>query len=72
MLEYVGLTQEASAIDAAVHDAVASGQGTAEIGGSLGTRETGDYIAAHIRRTQRSPRIHESAAIHEEPEPDRT
>ena len=29
-----------------MQDAVAAGQGTREIGGSLGTRETGDYIAA--------------------------
>jgi len=51
MLEYLGLSQEAAAIDAAVQEAVSSGQGTKEIGGSLGTRETGDYIAARIRRT---------------------
>jgi 3-isopropylmalate dehydrogenase len=51
-------------------DAVASGQGTAEIGGSLGTRETGDYIA-HIRRTQMSPRSYESPTTHEAAEPDR-
>jgi len=71
MLEYLGLNQEAAAIDAAVQDAVASGQGTGEIGGSLGTRETGDYIAAHIRRTTLSPRSYDSTAIHEEAEPDR-
>jgi 3-isopropylmalate dehydrogenase len=51
MLEYLGLSQEAAAIDAAVQEAVSSGHGTREIGGSLGTRETGDYIAARIRRT---------------------
>jgi len=52
MLESLGLEQEAAAIEAAVQDAVVNGQGTKEIGGSLGTRETGDYIASHIRRTQ--------------------
>jgi 3-isopropylmalate dehydrogenase len=52
MLDYLGLTEEALAVEAAVQQAVATGQGTAEIGGSLGTRETGDYIASHIQRTQ--------------------
>jgi len=51
MLDHLGLKPEAAAIEAAVRDAVAASQGTREIGGSLGTSETGDYIAAHIRRT---------------------
>jgi 3-isopropylmalate dehydrogenase len=50
MLDYVGLKAEAAAIDAAVQDAVSQGQGTREIGGSLGTRETGDYIASRVRK----------------------
>jgi 3-isopropylmalate dehydrogenase len=50
MLDYLGLRQEAAAIEAAVHDAVASGNGTREIGGALGTRETGDFIASRIQR----------------------
>jgi 3-isopropylmalate dehydrogenase len=50
MLEYLGLKPESLAIDAAVQEAVVSGQGTSEIGGSLGTRETGDAIAKGIRR----------------------
>jgi 3-isopropylmalate dehydrogenase len=49
MLEYLGMTAEASAIEAAVESAVRSGQGPAEIGGALGTRETGDAIATLIR-----------------------
>src|SRR5436190_22990864 len=49
MLEYLGLNEEAHTIETAVKDAVVKGRGTAEIGGSLGTRETGDYIAAQIR-----------------------
>ena len=49
MLEYLGLKKEAAAIEASVKDAVVGGHGTAEIGGSLGTRETGDYIAKHIK-----------------------
>src|SRR3954453_16634002 len=50
MLDYAGLKAEAASIEAAVQDAVAQGQGTREIGGSLGTRETGDYIAARLRK----------------------
>jgi len=50
MLEYLGLNEEAKTIEAAVKDSVVTGQGTAEIGGSLGTRETGDYIAKQIRK----------------------
>ena len=49
MLEYLGLTQESTAIETAVKDAIVSGHGTNEIGGSLGTRETGDYIAQSIK-----------------------
>jgi 3-isopropylmalate dehydrogenase len=52
MLDHLGLEAEALAIETAVQEAVASGQGTREIGGSLGTRETGDYIAARVRKTQ--------------------
>jgi 3-isopropylmalate dehydrogenase len=50
MLEYLGLKSEAAAIEAAVKASVVSGHGTAEIGGKLGTRETGDYIANVIKR----------------------
>jgi len=52
MLDYLGCKPEAAAIEAAVHDAVATGNGTKEIGGSLGTRETGDYIATHVKKTE--------------------
>ena len=50
MLDYLGLKAEAAVVDAAVQAAVVAGQGTREIGGSLGTRETGDAIAQGIRR----------------------
>jgi 3-isopropylmalate dehydrogenase len=50
MLGYLGLKEEAAAIERAVTDAVTTGNVTAEIGGRLGTRETGDYIAQVIRR----------------------
>ncbi len=49
MLEEIGLHEEAAAVEAAVAWAVRNGHGTAEIGGSLGTKETGDIIAARIR-----------------------
>ena len=52
MLDYLGLKPEAQAVEAAVQQAVVSGQGTREIGGSLGTRETGDYIAARVQRAR--------------------
>ncbi len=48
MLEYLGLKEEALAIESAVQAAIVQGKGTKEIGGSLGTRETGDHIAASI------------------------
>jgi 3-isopropylmalate dehydrogenase len=51
MLEYQGFKAEASAIELAVQNAVATGNGTQEIGGSLGTRETGDYIVSRIQKT---------------------
>jgi 3-isopropylmalate dehydrogenase len=49
MLENLGLAAEASAITSAVKESVSTFNGTAEIGGSLGTREAGDYISARIR-----------------------
>jgi 3-isopropylmalate dehydrogenase len=49
MLEYLGLKPEADSIGRAVDDAVTTRRVTADIGGSLGTRETGDYIASAIR-----------------------
>ena len=64
MLEYLGLKAEAAAIEAAVQEAVSTGNGTKEIGGSLGTRETGDYIVAQIRKPHRDA---ESAAPEEAP-----
>jgi len=49
MLEHLGCKHEAAAVEAAVKDSVVTGNGTAEIGGTLGTRETGDYIASRIQ-----------------------
>ncbi|HTI37446.1 MAG TPA: 3-isopropylmalate dehydrogenase [Vicinamibacterales bacterium] len=48
MLETLGSKQEAAAIDAAILKAVRDKQATQDIGGSLGTREAGDYIRNQI------------------------
>jgi 3-isopropylmalate dehydrogenase len=49
MLEHLDLDREARAIESAVQQAVSARQGTKDIGGTLGTREAGDYIANWIR-----------------------
>jgi 3-isopropylmalate dehydrogenase len=49
MLETLGLEKEAAAIDAAILTAVRENQVTSDIGGKLGTREAGNYIAQQIR-----------------------
>jgi 3-isopropylmalate dehydrogenase len=49
MLEYLGFKDECAAVEEAVKHSVLTRNGTAEIGGRLGTRETGDYIASLIR-----------------------
>jgi 3-isopropylmalate dehydrogenase len=49
MLQSLGLKLEGAAVEAAVKEAVVTGNGTNEIGGSLGTRETGDWIAGRIQ-----------------------
>ena len=45
MLEYLGLTNEARKINAAVLEAVRQKKTTQDIGGNLGTREAGEWIA---------------------------
>ena len=49
MLETLGLLTEARAVEAAVAEAVTTGNVTKDIGGALGTTETGDYIAGRVR-----------------------
>jgi 3-isopropylmalate dehydrogenase len=51
MLETLGMTQEAAAIDAAIRKAVRDNQVTADIGGTLGTREAGSYIGSQVTST---------------------
>jgi 3-isopropylmalate dehydrogenase len=50
MLEHVGRIDEARAIDEAVVAAVADGHTTPDVGGTMGTREVGDWIANRIRQ----------------------
>lgn len=49
MLENHGLEEEAAAIQGAVAAVVAKGLGTVDIGGTLGTTQTGDEIIKQIR-----------------------
>ena len=49
MLETLGLTNEAAAVDAAILKAVRENEVTSDIGGKLGTREAGDSITREIR-----------------------
>ncbi|MGE3273646.1 MAG: isocitrate/isopropylmalate dehydrogenase family protein [Vicinamibacterales bacterium] len=50
LLDTLGQSEEAGAIERAVTAAVAAGQTTSDVGGRLGTREVGDAIAAMIGR----------------------
>ena len=50
MLETLGSADEARAIETAVREAIDAGVGTTDVGGTLGTRETGDWIAKRIQR----------------------
>jgi 3-isopropylmalate dehydrogenase len=54
MLAHLGMADEARKIEAAVLEAVRQKETTADIGGTLGTRETGDSIARKIA-TRREP-----------------
>ena len=49
MLETLGAAKESKAIERAVETAIAKGQTTSDIGGSLGTREVGDFISRNIQ-----------------------
>ena len=48
MFEFIGWSSEAKAIDTAVRAAVKEGQVTQELGGKLGTRECGEWVAGRI------------------------
>jgi len=50
MLAHLGLTGEAKMIDAAVLEAVRQKRTTQDIGGPLGTREAGKWVADFVSR----------------------
>ncbi|HMA03413.1 MAG TPA: isocitrate/isopropylmalate family dehydrogenase [Gemmatimonadaceae bacterium] len=50
MLEGVGEAASGAAVERAVRAAVTAGIGTPDIGGTLGTRAVGDWIARHVRQ----------------------
>jgi 3-isopropylmalate dehydrogenase len=50
MLSHLGMTAQASRIEAAVLAAVQQRQTSADLGGSLGTREAGEWVASHLGR----------------------
>ena len=48
MLRHLGLTEESNKLEAAVLEAVTKNKTTQDIGGSLGTREAGEWVAARV------------------------
>lgn len=48
MLSYLGLSAEARRMDGAARSAIREGKTTPDLGGSLGTREAGDWLARQI------------------------
>ncbi len=50
MLAHLGLSAEAEKIDAAVLAAVRTKHTTEDVGGALGTRECGEWIAQHVAK----------------------
>ena len=52
LLDTNGAREESKAIEAAVEAAVREGQGTPDIGGTLGTRELGDWIVKQITKNK--------------------
>lgn len=49
MLRHLGWEEEGRRIEQAVRWAVENGQATADVGGTLGTREVGDLVSARLR-----------------------
>ena len=50
MLAHLGMVEEAQKIEAAVLEAVRQKKTTADIGGMLGTREAGEWVASRVSR----------------------
>jgi 3-isopropylmalate dehydrogenase len=51
MLAHLGLTKEAQSIEAAVLEAVRQKRLTQDVGGTLGTREAGEWVTDRIRKS---------------------
>jgi isocitrate/isopropylmalate dehydrogenase len=51
MLDYLGWSAESRAVEATVRAALAESKTPAELGGALGTREVGDWVANQITKT---------------------
>ena len=51
MLDYLGFAKEARRIEAAVLEAVREKQTTQDVGGTLGAREAGEWVAARVAAT---------------------
>ncbi|MFZ0523220.1 MAG: isocitrate/isopropylmalate dehydrogenase family protein [Candidatus Acidiferrales bacterium] len=51
MFEYLGWQREADGIDRAVRAALKEGKTPAELGGTLGTREVGDWVASFLAKS---------------------
>jgi 3-isopropylmalate dehydrogenase len=49
LLETLGRTEDAQRVERAVEDAVRAGEGTRDIGGTLGTREAGEAMLRRLR-----------------------
>jgi len=50
MLAHLGFTREAGKIEGAVLEAVKQKKGTSDIGGTLGTREAGEWVVERVQR----------------------
>lgn len=50
MLEHLGMSDEAQKIEAAVLEAVRQKRTTSDVGGTLGTREAGEWVADKVKR----------------------
>jgi 3-isopropylmalate dehydrogenase len=51
MLAHLGMTSEATRIEAAVLEAVREKKTTQDVGGTLGTREAGEWVAKAVKRS---------------------
>ncbi len=51
MLAHLGMTSEAAKIEAAVLEAVREKKTTSDVGGTLGTREVGEWVAAKVSKS---------------------